>query len=116
MSIAYRKKPVVIEAVQIPSINGSYAEMPSWLEVAAGDETVSANVDGTMTFIIRGVKGELYSCKPDLDDLRLMRLPGYGFHACNIKWVGLYNWRRWGWECPYAYSLGPVGLHWGYVG
>ena len=82
----YRKKPVVIEAFQV----GSDRFYPEWLH-----DAVSANVvitypqdgsdgwkeafdhadirtlEGTMRaergdWIIKGVKGELYPCKPDI--------------------------------------------------
>lgn len=71
----FRKKPVVIEAVLYRA-----GEQPGELvaDVVAG--TVHYNEDGTATirtlegdhlarpgdYIIRGVKGELYPCKPDI--------------------------------------------------
>lgn len=71
----FRKKPVVIEAVQFVSgeQNGAFAA-----DVTAGN--VRYPEDGTMLirtlegemcaqpgdWIIRGVKGELYPCKPDI--------------------------------------------------
>lgn len=71
----YRKKPVVIDAVQF--VNG---EQPSNFaaDVIAGN--VRYTEEGTMLirtlegvmeaqsgdWIIRGVKGELYPCKPDI--------------------------------------------------
>lgn len=73
----WRKKPVEIEAWQV----GSNEPQPSWLQDAiAGDVvTEEAAVDafyietleGTMRagpgdWIIRGVAGELYPCKPDI--------------------------------------------------
>lgn len=71
----FRKKPVVIEAVQLP-----FETAPAWLADAmdAGSVRVYANataeittLEGVMTagredWIIRGVKGELYPCKPDI--------------------------------------------------
>lgn len=72
----FRKKPVEIEAVQLPPVSS----VPAWLAdamdagavVLHGDGT--ANVDtpeGTMSgkpgdWIIRGVEGELYFCKPSI--------------------------------------------------
>lgn len=62
----YRKKPVVIDAVQfteqIPLPTGVYREDGAWFvktlegihEVTVGD------------WIITGVKGERYPCKPDI--------------------------------------------------
>lgn len=71
----YRKKPVVIDAVQLPVTSA-----PAWLADAMDAGTVRlyssgvASIDtleGTMTarkgdWIIQGVKGELYPCKPDI--------------------------------------------------
>lgn len=83
----FRKKPVVIEAVQLPKEPGlamTPCPPPQWY-----DDAIKANVlrleygengepeirvktlEGVMTaypgdWIIRGVKGELYPCKPDI--------------------------------------------------
>lgn len=75
----YRKKPVVIEAVRVTLTN---MERPEWLERAIVDGVVYwqggddahytiETLEGTMRanlldYIIRGVKGELYPCKPDI--------------------------------------------------
>jgi hypothetical protein len=70
----YRKKPVVIEAVQWTGDNG--AEMhtfcPSAMATAAKNSPIYIpTLEGEMTaqvgdWIIRGVKGEYYPCKPDI--------------------------------------------------
>lgn len=79
----YRKKPVEVEAVQYA--NRKFSEKPPWLAKALEDgilyyETYDNGVhmtlkvktlegDHTATdgdFIIQGVKGELYPCKPDV--------------------------------------------------
>lgn len=72
----YRKKPVVIEAWQWDGVATSN-ERPEWLR----DHRVTpdhneqilkiATLEGVMIanrgdWIIRGVKGELYPCKPDI--------------------------------------------------
>lgn len=70
----FRKKPVVIEAVKYPS-----KEYPDWMHEAIGRGTIHVHPDclsidtleGNMLvqvgdWIIRGVKGELYPCKPDI--------------------------------------------------
>ena len=86
----FRKKPVEIEAFRYePTTNGSkyFNEMPQWLQDAYDhDDDIVSNVtskehpetrlkietlEGTMyanegDWIIRGVKGELYPCKPDI--------------------------------------------------
>jgi hypothetical protein len=84
----YRKKPVVIEAVQFlpqgPGSGGSFDAMPKWLEEAYANGTVTRveepgkgarlrikTLEGPLygdagDWIIRGVKGEIYACKPDI--------------------------------------------------
>jgi len=78
----FRKKPVVIEAWQIgpPNDDRTREAPPDWLvsAIASGhcyalpEGGVAINtMEGTMTgnvndWIIRGVKGELYPCKPDI--------------------------------------------------
>lgn len=86
----YRKKPIVIEAVQHFADMGDHtAVIPVWLIEACRDcivftkqeEDTYGNVVGIGTYIktleghmrvnegdwiIRGVKGELYPCKPDI--------------------------------------------------
>jgi hypothetical protein len=74
----FRKKPVVIEAFQFQQPT-SVGEAPAWLTeaVTRGDFLVVDGVahittlEGIMTaqpgdWIIRGVKGEIYPCKPDI--------------------------------------------------
>lgn len=81
----YRKKPVVIEAVQFTR----RFMWPDWFHDAVSDCTVTTyntgkfsdpsgpcfaeikTLEGVMTvsegdWVIRGVKGELYPCKPDI--------------------------------------------------
>ena len=72
----FRKRPVEIEAFRLP-LEGP---MPAWLNEAVESGTVrphgggGAQIDtleGLLTatagdWIIRGVRGELYSCKPDV--------------------------------------------------
>ncbi len=77
----FRKKPVVIEAVQWGT-NYRFSEVPNWLK-AAIDNSINGGVlrcvddihvftlEGVMVaspgdWIIRGIKGELYPCKPDI--------------------------------------------------
>lgn len=76
----YRKKPVVIEAVQWTGTPTSYSEIC----LLAGDEIPShadnpdvlviKTLEGGMCanvgdYIIKGVKGELYPCKPDIFEM-----------------------------------------------
>ena len=83
----FRKKPVVIEAVQIKK--GMLTDAPEWFTDAILDEIVTLygindvivtvdepwaeieTLEGRMhgdagDWIIRGIKGELYPCKPDI--------------------------------------------------
>ena len=86
----FRKKPVIIEAFQMtPARRVDNSEWPEWLNAAwQGDRetqgavypTVEGTGDGTISigtlegqhlvswgdWIIRGVAGELYPCKPDI--------------------------------------------------
>lgn len=88
----FRKKPVVIEAFQITKEQrASNIDWPEWLnrawnmpftEIGAVscedfpqsngcDRLVIRTLEGVMTvgwndFIIKGVQGELYACKPDI--------------------------------------------------
>lgn len=76
----FRKKPVVIDAYQLPPAG---ADVPASFEVwcdevgfanyeSGRDETlIITTLEGDMTaspgdWIIRGVKGEFYPCKPDI--------------------------------------------------
>jgi hypothetical protein len=76
----FRKKPVVIEAVQYAG-NGNFKDphLPTWLWEAF-EGGVAFNRSGALMlqtlegehivsdgdYVIRGVKGELYPCKPDI--------------------------------------------------
>lgn len=68
----FRKKPVVIEAVQWTGSNGN--EIVRFItglpDAEAFDETIKT-LEGEMhasvgDWIIKGVKGEFYPCKPDI--------------------------------------------------
>lgn len=81
----YRKKPVVIEAVQIDK-RMDLTSPPWWAEAVQHNRVILRGMgkftrdlpvveirtlEGTMTgiqgdWIILGVKGELYPCKPDI--------------------------------------------------
>lgn len=73
----YRKKPVVIDAWRLPMSDGAsraFDGTPNIIlkrENGAIVEAIILTLEGTMTardgdWIIRGVKGELYPCKPDI--------------------------------------------------
>lgn len=80
----YRKKPVVVEAFQLNARGlvgedwfwdavtnndvithdfGKYHENPAWCEIKTLEGTMIAH---TGDYIIKGVNGELYPCKPDI--------------------------------------------------
>ena len=73
----YRKKPVVIEAVKWNGVKVS--EVVDWVREALEDNTlfrmgcdvIVDTLEGKMKaspgdYIIKGVQGELYPCKPDI--------------------------------------------------
>lgn len=79
----FRKKPVVIDALQFSGTPYSAAEIEKWSDgrvtkfVYPDDLTLNSRkliihtLEGDMTanendWIIRGVKGEYYPCKPDI--------------------------------------------------
>lgn len=68
----YRKKPVVIEAVQF---TGNFDEIEEFVggdaEYRPGVGLVVATLEGPLhasrnDWIIKGVQGEFYPCKPDI--------------------------------------------------
>lgn len=75
MSNKYRKKPVVIEAVEnIPSnlhLIQSLVGDSSYMHQLGDGKLSIMTLEGIMTanvgdWIIKGVKGECYPCKPDI--------------------------------------------------
>ncbi len=68
----YRKKPVVIEAVQWTGNN--FGELTDFMHDAYGVDNKKVTIktlEGTMTadigdWIIKGVQGEFYPCKPGI--------------------------------------------------
>ncbi len=72
----FRKKPVVIEAMQVPQSPGDCDALCDWLGeggdwIAAENAILIDTLEGEMRanvgdWIIRGVKGEIYPCKPDI--------------------------------------------------
>jgi hypothetical protein len=70
----FRKKPVVIEAVQFTGSNTQ--ELVDWIDkkyLPCGDdvEVLIETLEGLMRakpgdYIIKGVNGEFYPCKPDI--------------------------------------------------
>lgn len=84
----FRKKPIIVDAEQIKSAPGKHGpQVPDWqrVENEYGIDAIGNNVgdrfeclgfniktlEGTMfarpgDWIIRGIKGELYPCRPDI--------------------------------------------------
>jgi hypothetical protein len=76
----YRKKPVVIEAVKFTRDN--FQEIRNFTDYQVHSLTIERRIDGIATciiptlegqhvategdFIIKGIKGEFYPCKPDV--------------------------------------------------
>lgn len=68
----YRKKPVVIDAWQ----NSDENELPAWVDSAdvgrePGGVILINTLEGVMKampgdYIIKGIQGEIYPCKPDI--------------------------------------------------
>jgi hypothetical protein len=80
----YRKKPVVIEAFKLSDLSTDATMMlPGWVLPAICDRSIDVQSDGGAIikspegdhranpedWVIRGVKGELYACKPDIFEL-----------------------------------------------
>jgi hypothetical protein len=77
--VKYRKRPIVIDAIQwtgdnINQIWGAFGatdlygpteKNPTWIIIGTLEGEMRADLGD---WIIRGVKGELYPCKPDIFD------------------------------------------------
>jgi hypothetical protein len=77
----YRRKPVIVDAVRY---DGCWSTVRDWLDELTGpqDAPITRNEDGSLNivtlegamraeagdYIIRGVAGEFYPCKPDIFD------------------------------------------------
>ena len=85
INLKYRKKPVVIEAFQMTKERReSNVNWPEWLKAAWGKDfeepgafyplstafiihtLEGPHIVSVGDFIIQGIKGELYPCKPDI--------------------------------------------------
>lgn len=103
----YQKKPVVIEAERVSVLHSAAARdwnaLPKWVAEAyqqgnllfacRPDRIEVRTLEGTMTahvgdVLIRGVKGEIYPCKPDIfaETYRVPRIAGAVLvrRSCNI--------------------------------
>jgi hypothetical protein len=78
MKKLYRKKPVVIEAIQFDGTMPSVTEISQWSDATIDigqdmslDKLFIPTLEGMMTasvgdYIIKGLQGEFYPCKPDI--------------------------------------------------
>ncbi len=78
MAQKYRKKPVVIEAMLLQMVNAE--QVINWINLKAekeyavlapGKGVTIKTLEGNMLanvgdYVIKGVKGEFYPCKPDI--------------------------------------------------
>lgn len=76
----YRKKPVVVDAIKLTSesvpdvlefISGEHFSLMMVNQVLIDQELTIRTLEGIMTasfgdYIIKGVQGEFYPCKPDI--------------------------------------------------
>lgn len=89
MSIKYRKKPVVVEAVQLIDDLRNHTAVAVWITANGGDVEIPfaepclyvVTLEGRMRadigdYIIRGVQGEFYPCKPDIFEATYEIAPG----------------------------------------
>ena len=87
----FRKKAIVIEAKQLTSEN--WLELSSWCRAHVARQAVSHPMrylvirtkEGDMRadigdWIIKGVKGEFYPCKPDVFELTYEKYEGIGHY------------------------------------
>lgn len=75
----YRKKPIVIEALKweienLDEMSTFIGNSREWGYHAETNELRIATLEGVMTanegdYIIKGVKGEFYPCKPDIFEM-----------------------------------------------
>ena len=80
----YRKKPLVIDAIQWDGDNvlawlEKFPESRNLIQIENAQEITIKTLEGNMTaregdYIIRGVKGEFYPCKADIFDLTYERV------------------------------------------
>ena len=72
----YVKRPVIIEAIEFDGSEESEKEIRDWSEGNVGksaltDELFVRTLEGFLKiqkgdFVIKGIKGEFYPCKPDI--------------------------------------------------
>lgn len=106
--VRYRKKPVTIETMRVPEMLGRIGHADLWdtaRSVAAwcgGQATLTGQpgvridtLEGTMLaspgdFIIKGVQGEFYPCKPGIFDETYEQASGSGDALAPAQWVAKF--------------------------
>lgn len=86
----YRKKPVVIEALQLIDDLRSHTQVANWINANGGNAEVPfaepcvyiVTLEGRMRadigdYVIRGVQGEFYPCKSDIFEATYERVADY---------------------------------------
>ena len=73
----YRKRPIAVDAVQMPSANGDFTAMPPWLNEAIENDNVAYSADGcvlveTLVGVESGVPGD-WVVKDEKGDLHLVQ-------------------------------------------
>lgn len=91
----FRKKPVEIEAVKVSDLlreaESNWGALPAWVRdeyekggIVFGTKAIHiGTLEGEMTgqlddWVIRGVKGEIYPCKPDIFEATYDRVESDG--------------------------------------
>ena len=81
----FRKKPVVIEAVQFDGSEDSFGELSTFTDYTIknpeGDKLVIPTLEGDHEvskgdWVIKGVKGEFYPCKNDIFEMTYEEVEG----------------------------------------
>ena len=89
--LKFRKKPVVIEAVQftgLESMKDIYLLAPEHCGITFNDQILIINTsEGKMRasdgdWIIKGVAGEVYSCKPDIFEATYEKVDETEYSSC----------------------------------
>lgn len=98
----YRKKPVVVDAVrwmgdiaslgEIEELKGVPFSKDEVVDIMKSDEIRICTPEGEMTaslgdYIIRGVRGEIYPCKPDIFEETYEMAEGDMFPSYTVKGV-----------------------------
>lgn len=92
----YRKKPVVIDAIQFDGTEESALEIASIEDFEGVIDFKSGNFDGFYIltlegrmrvspgdYVIKGIQGEYYSCKPDIFEATYEKVEDNGMESNN---------------------------------